>query len=72
MGIYYLDGFIYRFETKGYLRIQMMADAFICPVFPPRADAGQLEESGNIQLDYTPPDPQVSCWEEKNGSGSWV
>ncbi len=42
-----------------------------CAVFPPRADAGQLEESGNIQLDYTPPDPQVVFW-EKRGSGSRV
>ena len=31
----------------------------VCLVFPPRSDGAQIDESGNIHVDLTPPDPQV-------------
>ena len=31
----------------------------VCLVFPPRSDGAQIDESGNLHVDLTPPDPQV-------------
>ena len=31
----------------------------VCLVFPPKSDGAQIDDSGNIHVDLTPPDPQV-------------
>ena len=31
----------------------------VCLVFPPRSDGAQIDETGNLHVDLTPPDPQV-------------